>query len=285
LKKAGKLRIYNVKVDCISIEEKYMAHIQKKHSMNGFMLSESVYPPGLKQPRHTHSEASFSFVLAGSYIENYGRQAAVRQSSTIVFHPPQESHAVDFQSGTRILSVQFDSERFAYIRSRSAVLDASASSQTEAVARLGNKIYREFRQTDAASALAIEGLVYEILAEAARSRVSTFEKKSPRWLEQVREFLHANFAESIAIETVAEIADVHPVHLARVFRRKYNCTIGEYVRRLRVEFACRRISASNDSLIEIALTAGFTDQSHFARTFKNHLGVTPGEYRKISRSC
>jgi AraC family transcriptional regulator len=87
------------------------------------------------------------------------------------------------------------------------------------------------------------------------------------------------------LEDVACIADVHPVHLARVFRRKYNCTIGEYVRRLRVEYARRRISASNDSLIEIAMTAGFTDQSHFARTFKNHLGVTPGEYRKISRSC
>jgi AraC family transcriptional regulator len=95
--------------------------------------------------------------------------------------------------------------------------------------------------------------------------------------------LHANFAESIALETLAEIADVHPVHLARVFRQKYNCTIGEYVRRLRVEFARQRISNSNDSFAEIALTAGFTDHSHFARIFKNHLGVTPKEYRRISR--
>ena len=262
-----------------------MTNIQKKHSISGFMLSESVYPPRLKQPRHTHRDASFSFVLAGNYIENYGRQTQTRQPSTIVFHPPQESHAIDFQSGAKILSVQFDSERFAYIRRRSVVLDASTSSQTEAIAWLGNKIYQEFRRMDSASTLAIEGLIYEILAEAARSKVSTSESKTPRWLEQVREFLHANFAESIALEAVAEIADVHPVHLARVFRRKYDCTIGEYVRRLRIEYACRRISASTDSLIEIALTAGFTDQSHFARIFKNHLGVTPGEYRKISRSC
>jgi len=262
-----------------------MTHIQKIHSINGFMVSEALYPPRLKQPRHTHSDASFSFVLAGNYIENYGSQTQTRQPSTIVFHPPLESHAVDFQSGARILSVQFDSVRFACIRERSAVLDASASSQTEAIAWLGNKIYQEFRQMDTASVLAIEGLIFEILAEAARSKVSAFEKKSPRWLEQVKDFLHANFSESIALEAVAEIADVHPVHLARVFRRKHNCTIGEYVRRLRVEFARQRISASNDSFIEIALTAGFSDQSHFVRIFKNHLGVTPGEYRKISRSC
>ncbi len=262
-----------------------MTHVQKKHSIHGYTLSESVYPPRLKQARHTHLEASFSFVLAGSYVENYGRQIAARQPSTVVFHPPHESHAVDFESGARILSVQFGSERFAYIRERSVTLNASASSQTEATAWLGNKIYQEFRRMDAASGLAIEGLIFEVLAEAARSKVSTGEKNSPRWLKQVRDFLHANFSEPIVLEDVARIADVHPVHLARVFRRRYDCTIGEYVRRQRVEYASRRISASTDSLTEIALAAGFTDQSHFARTFKNHLGVTPGEYRKISRSC
>jgi AraC family transcriptional regulator len=262
-----------------------MTIIQKKHSINGFVLSEALYPPGLKQPRHTHSYASFSFVLAGNYIEDYGRQAQTRNPSTVVFHPPQESHAVDFQGGARILSVQLDSERFAYIGERSSVLNASASSQTETIAWLGNRIYREFRRMDSASALAIEGLIFEILAEAVRSRASTSEKKSPRWLEQVREFLHANFSDSIALETVAEIADVHPVHLARVFRLQTGATIGEYVRRLRIEFACQRISASNDSLTEIALTAGFNDQSHFARTFKNHLGITPGEYKKKKHYC
>lgn len=262
-----------------------MSHIQKTHSIAGFMLSEAHYPPRLKQPRHSHKHASFSFVLAGSYVENYGRQAPTRQASTVVFHPPHESHAVDFQDGARILSVEIDFNRLAYIRERSIVLDASASCRTEEVAWLGHRIHQEFRRPDAVSALAIEGLIFEILAEAARSRNSAAtEKKSPRWLEQARDFLHANFAEPVALETIAEIAAVHPVHLARVFRQQYDCTIGEYVRRLRVEFARRRISNSNDSLNEIALAAGFTDQSHFARTFKTHTGVTPGEYRKNSRA-
>jgi len=260
-----------------------MSHIQKTHRINGFALSESIYPPQLKQPRHTHKFASFSFVLAGSYIENYGRQSPTRQPSTIVFHPPQESHAVDFQGGARILSVEINFERLAYIHSRCVALDSSASLQTKTIAYLGNKIYREFCLKDAASELAIEGLIFEVLAEAARGKVGAAEKKTPRWLVQAREFLHANFSESVALETVAEIADVHPVHLARVFRQKYECTIGEYVRRLRVEYARQRISASSDSLNQIALAAGFTDQSHFARTFKAQTGLTPGEYRKISR--
>ncbi|HEX8564238.1 MAG TPA: AraC family transcriptional regulator [Pyrinomonadaceae bacterium] len=260
-----------------------MPHTQKMHSMNGFILSETVYAPRLKQPRHIHSEASFSFVLAGDYIEKYDRQTHSRKASTIVLHPPEEAHAVDFQNGARILSVHFNQEKLKYIRERSPILDASASSQTQTIEALGRKIYQEFRQMDEASALAIEGLIFEILAEAVRCKAAIPEKKSPRWLEQVREHLHANFAESNEFETLAKIADVHPVHLARVFRQKYNCTMGEYVRRLRVEFAQQRISSSNDSFAEIALTAGFTDQSHFARTFKNHLGITPKEYRKSSR--
>ncbi len=260
-----------------------MTHIEKKHEIKGFTLSEAVYPPKLKQPRHTHSEASFSFVLAGSYLENYGRQENTRQPSTVVFHPPQESHAVDFQSGARILSVQIDFERLAYIRERSIVFDASTSYKSETIACLGHRIHREFRQPDAVSGLAIEGLIFELLAEASRSRVAASERKSPRWLEKAREFLHDNFSESVTLEAVAEIADVHPVHLARVFRRKYDCTIGEYVRRLRVEFARRQIQATDLPFSEIALAAGFSDQSHLNKTFKSLFGFTPSEYRKTSR--
>ena len=260
-----------------------MTHIQKKHSIDGFMLSEALYPPRLKQPRHTHSNASFSFVLAGNYIENYGRQTQTRQPSTIVFHPPQESHAVDFQSGARILSVHIGFERLAYIREHSIVFDSSMSSQTETIAWLGHRIHREFCRPDAVSTLAIEGLIFEILAEASRGKVSASEKKFPCWLEKAREFLHDNFSESMTIDAVAEIADVHPVHLARVFRRQTGGTIGEYVRRLRVEFARRQISTTDLSLSEIALAAGFSDQSHLNKTFKSLFGFTPSEYRKTSR--
>ena len=258
-------------------------NILKKHGISGFTICESLYPPKLKQPRHTHSMASFSFVLAGDYVENYGSQAQRRRHSTLVFHPPHESHAVDFQGGARILSVQIDFERLAYIRKHSIVLDSSASCRGEKIACLGHRIYQEFLQMDSVSALAIQGLIFEILAEASRGNVASPERKSPHWLKQVKDFLHENFSESITIETIAEIADVHPVHLARVFRRKYGCTIGEYVRRLRAEFARRQISTTDSSLSEIALAAGFSDQSHLNKTFKSLFGFTPSEYRKTSR--
>jgi AraC family transcriptional regulator len=72
---------------------------------------------------------------------------------------------------------------------------------------------------------------------------------------------------------------VHPVYLASEFRKHFGCTIGEYVRKLRVEFACRRISESDSPLSDIAIAAGFSHQSHFSRTFKAVTGMTPAGYR------
>lgn len=267
--------------------QKLPEYILKKHRIADFTLAETLYPPKLKQPRHTHQLASFSFVLAGSYVEDYGRQSQTRQPSTIIFHPPEESHAVDFQDKTvRTINMYFDFERLAYIREHSIIMDSPVSGRTKKIACLGHRIHKEFRRMDAASALAIEGLIFEILAEMIRSKTAISpERKSPRWLEQVRDFLNDNFSQSFNFEEVARIADVHPVHLARVFREQNGCTIGEYVRRLRVEFACRKISLTETSLSEIALAAGFADQSHLGKIFKAHFGLTPSEYRKISRQC
>jgi AraC family transcriptional regulator len=133
------------------------------------------------------------------------------------------------------------------------------------------------------SPLIIEGLTLEILAEVARTGTPHLGPSPPRWLERIREMLHTHFAESVSLAWLAEAAGVHPVSAASAFRRFYRCTIGQYLRRCRVDFACRRLTKSGDSLAEIALAAGFADQSHFCRTFKRHTGLTPAVYRQMAR--
>jgi len=60
-------------------------------------------------------------------------------------------------------------------------------------------------------------------------------------------------------------------------RRVHRCTIGECIRRLRVERACRQLSSSDESLATIAANTGFSDQSHFSRTFKRLVGMTQAQ--------
>jgi transcriptional regulator GlxA family with amidase domain len=51
----------------------------------------------------------------------------------------------------------------------------------------------------------------------------------------------------------------------------------------RLEFACGEVCFSEAPLSDVALAAGFCDQSHFSRAFKRHTGFSPAEYRAAAR--
>jgi AraC-like DNA-binding protein len=103
----------------------------------------------------------------------------------------------------------------------------------------------------------------------------------PPWLEEVRKILNAEFAERPKLYEIAAKVGVHPVHLARQFRKYFGSSVKEYVRKLRVDFACQQLLASDAPPAQIASAAGFADQSHFSRTFKRVHGMTPGRYRAL----
>ena len=148
---------------------------------------------------------------------------------------------------------------------------------------LALRISKEMRVMDNASLLAIEGLILELLVELSRHSGLRPERKLPRWLARAKEMLHERSSESIALGDVAKQVDIHPVHLAREFRKFYGCTLGEYLRGVRIQYACRKLSLSDMPLVEIALGAGFANQAHFSRVFKRYTGMTPTEFRALNR--
>jgi AraC family transcriptional regulator len=101
----------------------------------------------------------------------------------------------------------------------------------------------------------------------------------PPWLERVREQIHDEFAGGLTLAALADTSGVHRVHLARAFRWHYRCTVGQYIRQRRVEFASHRLTASRDRLSSIAFDAGFSDQSHLTNTFRRLVGMTPAAFR------
>src|ERR1051325_9848003 len=175
-------------------------HTLESHELAGFRMTESLYPARLRQPRHSHALPSFSFVLAGTYLETLGARPAMRQPSTLVFHPPQESHSVEYQNRpVRILSVQLNAERFSHLTSHSQIFETHTSGRTETIRWIGHRLYREFHLADALSPLAIEGLATEALVEAARAHTRS-ENISPPWLRRAEEFLRDNFRQPFRFE-------------------------------------------------------------------------------------
>lgn len=250
----------------------------------GLILTETRYAPRVSLPRHCHEHAYFCLVRHGRYTEEYGNRRRDVGPLTVAFHPPEEVHAQQFADAeVWSFNVEIPPPWYARLGPCARLLGAGADFHGGELAHLGLRLYREGRQNDSASPLAIEALTLELLALAARGAAVREGPRPPRWLARVRERLHAEFADPPGLAPLAEEAGVHPVHLAGAFRRHFRCTAGEYVRRRRVDWAAQQLSRTAAPLAEVALEAGFADQSHFSRTFKRLVGFTPAAYRRLMR--
>jgi AraC family transcriptional regulator len=261
----------------------FFGQIRSRRTVAGITIVESAYSPELRIPPHQHAEAFFDLVLDGACSEVVQGRPRQRERLTLGFHPAGEVHSSCWYGPqARCLAIEVPPTLIDRVRHYSPILDHSVSFPAGPPRLLATRLYDEFQHLDEVSPLVIEGLTLELLAGCARQGGSTRQRTPPRWLEQVQELLHDRFTEQLTLDDIADAVGVHPAHLARVFRQVHACSVGAYVRRLRVEFACRCLSTSNTSLVEIALAAGFSDQSHFSRTFKRHLGLSPAVFRKSS---
>ncbi|MFN5755250.1 MAG: helix-turn-helix domain-containing protein [Planctomycetia bacterium] len=104
-----------------------------------------------------------------------------------------------------------------------------------------------------------------------------------RRLNPALEYVVANYRRSLTVGDVARRADLSASQLQREFRRLFGMTVGDYILRLRLLMARRRLRATTDAVGRIATDCGFYDQAHFTRAFKKHTGQTPIEYRRDGR--
>lgn len=256
----------------------------KTAEVAGFVLTETTHQPNHHLPRHNHELTNIAFVLQGSFTEILDRQSIDCQPQSLLIKPAGEAHANRYgTAGMRCLVIEFQPRQLESLHSWSKALNQVSHARGGSLALLGMRIYKEFRLMDAATPLAIEGLMLELVAGLSRRRSISTERKPPRWLDRAREILEAEFHDNVNLTRVAEAVNVHPVHLARVFRKQFACTPGEYIRQLRINFACRQLSQSDTPLVEIALASGFAHQAHFNRVFKAQTAMTPAEFRTAFR--
>jgi AraC family transcriptional regulator len=101
-----------------------------------------------------------------------------------------------------------------------------------------------------------------------------------KWLLNAKCYVEQHYRERLSLAEIASAVEVHPAHLARTFRARFGITVGSYIRRLRIEAAIEELQ-SHKPVVEIALAAGFYDQSHFHHVFKKYTGFTPAEFRLL----
>lgn len=251
----------------------------KTKRMGHLTIAEFSYPENAFLANHAHDRAAFCCTLAGSYEERYAGRAFECAAHGIVFRPADEAHSDSFGNvSTHCFVVELPAEWLERSQLYAALLREPKGWSSPRFKWLLQQVYREYCGQDPTAALAVEGLIWQLIAEV--SRQDSRREHVPQRLEMVREVLQTHFAGPPNLTQLAMLADVHPAHLSRSFHRHYGCTISSYVRQLRVEFACHQLAETDDAIAEIALAAGFAHQAHFSTAFKRQTGRTPSEVRR-----
>ena len=143
------------------------------------------------------------------------------------------------------------------------------------------KIYQEFRTNDEFSNLSLDALVLN-LCDGLWEETSSKSKMEPNWMRKLEEIIYDN-DELLTLDYLSQELGIHPVHLSRSFPKYRDMTFGEFVRMQRVKKSIPLLLDSKHTLTQIAYSCGFSDQSHYTRTFKRYFNTTPLLFRKALR--
>ena len=262
-----------------SLDVSHQGEIRSIQTVAGIRIFTSRHRPGSVIAKHIHERACMGFVLDGRCEETLGFKVVQLSQDKMFFRPAREMHSNrSGDKGFRCLIADVPEQWLEHVREYASLPNQPLCVQSTEISSLGRKLYNEFRLGDSVSPMAIEGIMLEIAAGILRGGIDQRER-SPLWLRRLREALHAHSHEILPLKTLAGWVGIHPVHLAREFRKHHGCSIGQYVRRLRVESACHQLAESESPLAVIALEHGFANQAHFCRVFKSITGTSPARYR------
>ena len=231
---------------------------------------------------HTHDSASLIFVLEGVYRTSADGPTKLSSGALLVSNPQGTTHRDSFVGAVgRFMAVSVSDPVTRIAKSNGNFPQTAISFLVGEPIAAAKRLLREIEAGDLYDSSLLEGACWELLA--AVSGTSCWGEKdgtaAPSWLTQARAMLHDRRTEVLPITGIADELGIHPVYFARRFRQHFRCSPAAYRMRCRLQAAMALLCRSDQSLLEIALNAGFFDQSHFTTAFRRQFGHAPGIYR------
>jgi AraC family transcriptional regulator len=255
-------------------------HVRRTIWRAGLHAFEAVYAARSQLPEHEHESPFFTYVLRGDFVEQAGRLQRHSRRGAVIFHRDHESHAnVVGHNGTASLNVEITEEAWRELTTDLVpARDIVGRALSGDVEWMAVAVWREFHHDDPASALGLDEAVAMLCAAVRKSQARGVFEPHQR-LDRCTEYLRAHPTATPRLAEVARIAGVHPMHLAKLFRKRFGYSMGEFLRRQRIAWACEQLSHEGATISTIAACAGFADHAHFTRTFRRITGCSPRWYR------
>lgn len=243
---------------------------------------KSELPPCASVSMHTHESATLVLLLAGEYRETFRGSTDSYAPMTLIVKPAGERHANEIgAAGARCLVIEVPDDKARELTEAIRPCEAPRAYSRAPATFLALRIAHRVGRHDAVGQLDLETDTLHLLESLSPQPLASDPSRSaPEWVNWIVDVLHSAAAPPSLTELAAG-AGVHPVHLARVFRRAKGCSIGEFARNLQVERAVRMLARSRTPLADIALAAGFYDQSHMGKVVKGHTGLSASQIRTV----
>jgi AraC family transcriptional regulator len=227
---------------------------------------------------HYHENSHLSFVLRGGGVEKRKSSQFERLPGQIMFFHAGESHqSVNKLFPARNVNLEIEPDFLRANGLTEADLNLSALKNPNSKFIM-LKAYKELLTDDDFSGSTIKMLLLNLICINQK----TFGAQAPPlWVNTIKELLNDKWNEQLSLKDLSEATGVHCVTISKFFPKYFSCTFGEYMRRLKIEKSLQLIKISSASLTEIAQECGFSDQSHFTRTFKQLTGFLPNQYAKL----
>jgi AraC family transcriptional regulator len=236
-----------------------------------FVVRERVYGAGTRLSRHSHDYNNVSVIVGGEILEASERGEHHGRCCSVVVKPAGSEHENRVgRCGARTLTIQIHAT--SGLAARVAAQVWSWFEQPR-VTRAALELQRSTRTGSEIESRAI-ALVDTVLGlrEGAAP--------PPPWVAEVELILANRLDEPLRFRAIAHDLGLHPVYLARAFRRFKGASMGDYRRQLRLQRARHLLSSSQRSIAAIAGECGFSDASHLSHTFSELLGTTPNHFRR-----
>jgi AraC family transcriptional regulator len=247
----------------------------------GVELVEAAYAPGVRMPRHAHPELSITLMTHGGVQESVNTRTNDASVWSICVKPAGVEHANVFSpSGARTISAKIDAGWLHTDRDNHPVTAEwrwITGGRPGAILRAILETMRDGR----GDGVWVENAAIELVAALAGDSRLSASAHPPRWLSRVREQCIEQSGGGVRTARLAAEAGLHPVALARAFRRHFGESISECVRRARAQTALTLLQGTARPIADVAADSGCADQSHLTRLIRAETGMTPIAIRRL----
>ena len=243
----------------------------------GFEVAEYRFGTGHRLKRHEHAAPSLVLMFDGAFRGVARGVEYALGGGDWILAPAARDHAGTVgPNGSRAILVTPDEPR-------SAVMATLAPSGVDPLrgadaGRCARRIDRLLGSRDTSAELSLEAAILELYASFADERWRG-NGRDAGFVDDVAALLDANLLSPPGAAELSAALAVSPSRLHRAFRRRFGCSMGQWVRARRLQRAAALLTETDLPLSRIALDLGYYDQSHFTTAFRRHYGEPPGGYR------